>query len=135
MKIDQRTKEVTLTEAEYYKLVNSPASEDLEDASRNYADNEEYGDDVYFAIKAAFKAGANWQKKKDEEELLSKCVDIKTAYAEGLKEGKRYQKEQMITKACDWLKENLLNHTYAYNSEVGIGMAEFLKDFRKAMED
>lgn len=30
MKIDQRTKEVTLTEAEYFKLVNSPVSEDLE---------------------------------------------------------------------------------------------------------
>ena len=36
---------------------------DLEEASRNYADNEEYGDDVYFAIKAAFEAGAEWKKE------------------------------------------------------------------------
>lgn len=44
-------------------LQEEPVSEDLEEASRNYADNEEYGDDVYFAIKAAFKEGAKWQKE------------------------------------------------------------------------
>lgn len=37
--------------------------EDLEEASKNYSDDEEYGDDVYFAIKAAFEAGAQWQKE------------------------------------------------------------------------
>ena len=52
-------------------LKEEPVSEDMEDASRNYADNEEYGDDVYFAIKAAFKAGAKWQK----EQLMAKAVD------------------------------------------------------------
>ena len=36
-------------------------SEELEETSRNYADNEEYGDDMYFAIKATFEAGAKWQ--------------------------------------------------------------------------
>jgi len=45
------------------KNSQEPVSEDLEEASRNYADNEEYGDDVYFAIKAAFKVGAKWQKE------------------------------------------------------------------------
>ena len=50
-------------EQELYELVKEPASEELEKASRNYADNEEYGDDVYFAIKAAFKEGAKWQKE------------------------------------------------------------------------
>ena len=44
-------------------LQEEPANEDLEEASRNYADNEEYGDDVYFAIKAAFEAGAEWKKE------------------------------------------------------------------------
>ena len=47
------------------KVQKEPVSEDLEDASRNYADDEEYGDDIYFAIKAAFKEGANWQKEQD----------------------------------------------------------------------
>lgn len=48
-------------------------SDDLVEASRNYADNEEYGDDAYFAIKAAFDAGANWQK----EHMMAKSVDAK----------------------------------------------------------
>ena len=52
-------------------LPNELASEELEDASRNYADNEEYGDDVYFAIKAAFKAGAKWQK----EQMIAKAIE------------------------------------------------------------
>ena len=43
-------------------LQEEPVSGDLEDASRNYADDEEYGDDIYIAIEAAFKAGAKWQK-------------------------------------------------------------------------
>ena len=54
-------------------LQEEPVSKELEEASRNYADNEEYGDDVYFAIEAAFKAGANWQKEhlwKPSEEML-----------------------------------------------------------------
>ena len=46
------------------KVQEEPVSEELEEASRNYADNEEYGDDVYFAIKVAFKAGAQWQKEQ-----------------------------------------------------------------------
>jgi hypothetical protein len=48
-----------------------PVSEDLKEASRNYADNEEYGDDVYFAIKAAFEAGAKWQK----EQMMAKSIE------------------------------------------------------------
>lgn len=56
-----------------------PVSEDLEDASRNYADNEEYGDDVYYAIKAAFKAGANWQKGQFEKDYADLCKGIITA--------------------------------------------------------
>lgn len=45
-------------------------SEELEDASKRYADNEEYGDDAYFAIKTAFKAGAHWQK----EQILKSAI-------------------------------------------------------------
>ena len=52
-------------------LQEEPVSEDLKEASRNYADNEEYGDDVYFAIKAAFEAGAKWQK----EQMMAKAID------------------------------------------------------------
>jgi hypothetical protein len=63
------------------KLNSLPAeqpSEDLEKVSKNYADNEEYGDDAYFAIKAAFKAGANWQKEQMMESAIDAIVDEET---------------------------------------------------------
>ena len=41
--------------------------------------------------------------------------------------------DAFIDKACEWLKENLLNHTYVYEGEVGIGMTVFLEDFKKAI--
>jgi hypothetical protein len=41
--------------------------------------------------------------------------------------------DAFIEKAAQWLKENLLNHTYVYEGEVGIGMAVFLENFKKAM--
>jgi len=107
-------------------LQEEPVSEDLEEASRNYADNEEYGNDVYFAIEAAFKAGAEWQKEKDAilphirhrdtlDEFAYQCAydlsndwakeapewkDVKTA----CKLGAQWQKEQFEKNrlaACD----------------------------------
>ena len=42
--------------------------------------------------------------------------------------------DAFIEKAAQWLKENLLNHTYIYEGEVGIGMAVFLEQFKKAMK-
>ena len=47
-------------------LQKEPVSEELEDASRNYADDEEYGDDIYIAIKAAFEAGAKWWRENNK---------------------------------------------------------------------
>jgi hypothetical protein len=38
--------------------------------------------------------------------------------------------DAFIENAAQWLKENLLNHTYVYEGEVGIGMAVFLEDFK-----
>ena len=44
------------------------------------------------------------------------------------------RKDAFINKAAWWLKENLLNHTYVYEEEVGIGMAVFLEEFKQAMK-
>lgn len=41
--------------------------------------------------------------------------------------------DAFIEKAAQWLKENLLNYTYVYEGEVGIGMAVFLEEFKKAV--
>ena len=53
---------------------NPHNGETLEEASRNYADNEEYGDDVYYAIKSAFKEGAKWQKEQMMKEAIETIV-------------------------------------------------------------
>ena len=71
-----------------------PVSEDLEEASRNYADNEEYGDDVYFAIKAAFKAGAKWQKEQDQS-------TIELAEDHAMLAGMNKIEQQMMENAID----------------------------------
>ena len=42
--------------------------------------------------------------------------------------------DAFIDKACVWIKENLLKHTYVYEGEVGIGMAVFLEEFKQAMK-
>lgn len=42
--------------------------------------------------------------------------------------------DAFIEKACEWIKENLLKHTYVYEGEVGIGMAVFLEEFKQAMK-
>ena len=89
-----------------------PVSEDLKEASRNYADNEEYGDDVYFAIKAAFEAGAKWQKTKDESttEDLGEYINELSKQFQEVSFAKlsriavrvaKWQAEQMMAKAVD----------------------------------
>ena len=76
MKIDQRTKEVTLTEAEYYKLVNSPVSEKLEEAAWQYYDRNKPlmppELDLHKELIDFFMAGAKWQITK----LMKDATDV-----------------------------------------------------------
>lgn len=72
----QRMISAKAKEAGYSK----PASEDLEEAAKKYADEEEYGDDVYYSIKATFKEGANWQK----EQMMKGAVDAEVTYGKSL---------------------------------------------------
>ena len=46
----------------------------------------------------------------------------------------RKMQDTFIEKAAEWIKENLLKHTYVYEGEVDIGMAVFLEEFKQAME-
>ena len=40
-----------------------------------------------------------------------------------------------VDKACEWLRENLYHRVYECGDRLGYPTADFLKDFRKAMED
>ena len=106
MKIDQRTKEVTLTEAEYYKLVNSPVSEELEKAAQEYVTKEGYLAGLHYnSMVRSFKAGAEWQKEQFEKDFTDLCNGIATA--KGLAVTMAYDKgmvdarEQMMTNATE----------------------------------
>ena len=46
-----------------------------------------------------------------------------------------WQKERLLSKACKYLKDNIWRNLYFVNGEAGFPTAEFIKGFRKAMEE
>ena len=40
-----------------------------------------------------------------------------------------------IDKACEWLRENIYHRVYECGDRLGYPTADFLKDFRRAMEE
>lgn len=86
-KESQRMISAKAKEAGYSK----PANEDLEGAAKKYADEEEYGDDVYYSIKATFKEGANWQK----EQMMKDAINAEVAVP--VYEGKDLKLTQLVT--------------------------------------
>ena len=72
---------------------------------------------IYIHVRANKELGTTWHSKK----ITNGDIEY-------------IRKDAFIEKAADWLKENLLNHTYVYEGEVGIGMAVFLEEFKQAMK-
>ena len=54
-----------------WKAVGEPVSEDLEEASKNYALNNTPWDDCKDEIQESFNAGANWK----EQQMMAKAID------------------------------------------------------------
>lgn len=46
-----------------------------------------------------------------------------------------WKEKQMLDKACEWLKENIYNRVYKCGDDLGFPTAQFIEDFRKAMEE
>lgn len=107
---------------EYHQFIiqhwheKEPVSEELEEAAKHYLYSNILYDDVYVGNPTdkdcieMFKAGANWQK------------------------------QQMIDKACEWLRKELAGYVYAeYVAEELTGEAcisdNMIVDFRKSMEE
>lgn len=87
-------------------LPEDPVSEDLDWAAKWYAiKHPNIPCDIIDKVIPFFKAGAQWQKN------------------------------QTIDKTCAWLKENIYHRVYEQGDRLGFPTAEFIKDFRKAMED
>jgi len=53
----------------------------------------------------------------------------------GFEFGAEYGYQYAIDKACEWLKENIYHRVYECGDRLGYPTADFLKDFRKAMEE
>ena len=49
--------------------------------------------------------------------------------------GAEYGYQYAIEKACEWLRENIYHRVYECGDRLGFPTADFIKDFRKAMEE
>lgn len=56
--------------------------------------------------------------------------EIGEAHYQGAEHGYQYA----VDKACEWLRENIYHRVYECGDRLGYPTADFLKDFRKAME-
>lgn len=76
--------------------------------------------------------------KESVEEVKELIYEGDRAYMDAMANNEVVPKDEKrvpIDKACDWIRDNWSKHAYVYEGEVGIGMAEFIKEFKKAMED
>ena len=51
------------------------------------------------------------------------------------KKGAQWQKEHLLNKVCDYIKDNLHKYLYVTNGEAGFPTAEFLKTMRKDLKE
>ena len=49
--------------------------------------------------------------------------------------GAEYGYQYSVEKACEWLRENIYHRVYECGDRLGYPTADFLKDFRRAMEE
>ena len=102
-------------------LEEEPVSNDLEEAACEY-DNSHIDDN-----NLAFKAGAQWQKQQDQS-------TIELAEDHAMLAGMEKMKEEMIDKACEWLKEHWREYVWLTDNNV-IHFGHWEYDFKKAMEE
>ena len=108
-------------------------SEDLENASVNYADEHESDyigtgeedDATYWMARKAFKAGANWQKEKDTRDMImSDCSYFQNCY----ELGKKDMKEQMM-------KDYISKETAKKIARGSLGVQDFIRKIDRHTED
>jgi len=97
-------------------LQEEPVSEDLEEAANKYG-TKKHPMTTIGANESAydFKAGANWQKAKDQE-------TIELAEDHAMLAGMEKMREKMITAAIEWIRRN-----------VDIYNSRWVSVFREAM--
>ena len=101
-------------------LQEEPVSNDLEEAAHSYVDTtiEWFDSEGNPCCYPAFKAGAQWQKERDQS-TIELAEDH--AYLAG--------QEKIIEKACEWLNNFYSEDRHCYFVE------EDIDNFKKAMEE
>ena len=89
-------------------------------------------DEDLCTYKQGLRRGALEMAQWKEEECKRRVSAMqKVAYQHGLDDGK----DEVIEKACEWLKENIYHRVYECGDRLGFPTAEFIEDFKQAMED
>ena len=114
---------------------DDPVSDDFEEAcnqmskaaiiSKCEAGKPFFSDGDY---KLGFKAGASWQKQKDDKMLT-------VVYMDGVEKGKKMMREQMIEETIDFLKSYRRETPDKTGYIVGIIDDTTIEDYRKLWED
>ena len=131
----------------------------IEERAKEYASKKAdislspvYNDALASLYEEGYIAGASEQKAIDEEVRLKKCDDMtqaeydrEVAFAEWYhKNGKgtptysdaiEWARREVISKACEWIKENFEHYIDVEVSSYYIYDKQFVEDFRKAMEE
>ncbi len=97
-------------------------------------------------VNQSFIAGAIWSDNNPSPKALAKELyrlgytitlngDIipRAEEEKAMKSYIEYHKSQVIEKACEWLEEFTMD--YVNDTKLGFCKKEFIKDFRKAMEE
>lgn len=105
-------------------LKEDQVSNDLEEAACEYADGENPTCPCEDCLIKTFKAGAQWQKQQDQS-TIELAEDH--AYLAG--------QEQMIDKACKWLKSYRQDTPDGTGYISGIVNDKTIEDFKQSMEE
>lgn len=84
--------------------------------------------------------GNYWVEIRSSIDLDEKIAIIMQMFEEGSNDSIAMTvankiKQETVDKACEWLRENIYHRVYECGDRLGYPTADFLKDFRKAMEE
>ena len=105
------------------EIVNSKAYQ-VSKAALEYYNKHHQDNDI--GLYDAFEAGAEWADENSNsngKELL--YVAQKSA---------ERAKKEVISKACEWLEENLFDYPWYDNEAPNFSVNDVINDFKKAME-
>lgn len=99
-----------------------------------------FGKDCEVLLKLCGDNGNYWVEVRSSINYDEKVAIIMQMFEDGTNDSiamavANQIKQGVIDKACEWLRENIYHRVYECGDRLGYPTADFLKDFRKAMEE